>query len=398
MHVDRPGAEVVAARQRHPHPAAAGEQRPEHDDRGPDALDQLVGRHGRDGRRALEARACLGAAGSRWTREAHRLEQVAHDGRRRRCRARWSSVLRAVGQDRRRHQLEHRVLGAAHRHRAAQRARRRARRCDPSGPPVCSPGDGAGAATAGRPPTRRPRRVARATPRDDLPAPSSRRAPTARLVQRRGPVPRRTAARSTADGDGVVETTEYRLAIPWFGWLFALAAARARSRQPPARRDAAARGGRHPTGSTRGPVVVLGLLAAASLAVGYLNTLFTQTVNFAADEFGASERGAGRRRHRRALRDRVRASACVVLADRVGPAPDAARRGGRCAPLLCALGRGRAVVRRGSPSRRPSAGPIAIALGLLVGIVAAEEMPRNCRAYAVSLLALADGPRRRAAP
>ena len=35
--------------------------------------------------------------------------------------------------------------------------------------------------------------------------------------------------------------------------------------------------------------------------------------------------------------------------------------------------------------------PIAISLGLLVGIVAAEEMPRNCRAYAISLLALSTG-------
>ena len=38
---------------------------------------------------------------------------------------------------------------------------------------------------------------------------------------------------------------------------------------------------------------VLGLLAAASLAVGFLNTLFTQTVNFAADEFGASAGAQG---------------------------------------------------------------------------------------------------------
>ena len=39
-------AEVVAARQRHARRAAAGEQRPEHDDRGAHLLDELVGRLG----------------------------------------------------------------------------------------------------------------------------------------------------------------------------------------------------------------------------------------------------------------------------------------------------------------------------------------------------------------
>ena len=32
-----------------------------------------------------------------------------------------------------------------------------------------------------------------------------------------------------------------------------------------------------------------------------------------------------------------------------------------------------------------------IALAFLVGVVASEEMPRNCRAYAVSVLAMAAG-------
>ena len=44
VEVDRPVAEVVAARQRHAHGAAARHQQPEHDDRGAHALDELVGR------------------------------------------------------------------------------------------------------------------------------------------------------------------------------------------------------------------------------------------------------------------------------------------------------------------------------------------------------------------
>jgi MFS-type transporter involved in bile tolerance (Atg22 family) len=38
---------------------------------------------------------------------------------------------------------------------------------------------------------------------------------------------------------------------------------------------------------------VLGLLAAASLSAAFVNTLFTQTVNFAADDFGISEGSQG---------------------------------------------------------------------------------------------------------
>ena len=46
MHVDRAGPEVVAARHCHPGVPDSAEQRPEHGDGGPHALDQLVGRLG----------------------------------------------------------------------------------------------------------------------------------------------------------------------------------------------------------------------------------------------------------------------------------------------------------------------------------------------------------------
>ena len=55
VHVDRAGAEVVAAGHRQPHPAAAREQRAEHVDRRPDPLDQLVRGDRRRGRRCWQA-------------------------------------------------------------------------------------------------------------------------------------------------------------------------------------------------------------------------------------------------------------------------------------------------------------------------------------------------------
>ena len=76
VHVDRPAAEVVAARQRQRDLAAATEQRTEHVDRGADALDELVRSDRRDvtaiGHRdrsiAVERR-----------RHADRRQQIAHD-------------------------------------------------------------------------------------------------------------------------------------------------------------------------------------------------------------------------------------------------------------------------------------------------------------------------------
>ena len=135
-------------------------------------------------------------------------------------------------------------------------------------------------------------------------------------------------------------------------------------------------------------IFVLGLLGAACLAVGYLNTLFTQTVNFAADEFGASEEAQGVA-GTVARFGIVFSLPFVIFADRVGRKKMLVA-AAFCAPTLCALG-------AFAPSfawltvTQTLGRPIAISLGLLVGIVAVEEMPRNCRAYAISLLALATG-------
>jgi len=90
------------------------------------------------------------------------------------------------------------------------------------------------------------------------------------------------------DGEELVESTEYGVTIPWFGWLFrwpvrAVLARRISAQgwwAPPDRLD--------PT-----QLLVLGLLAAASMSAAFVNTLFTQTVTFAADDFGIDNTGVG---------------------------------------------------------------------------------------------------------
>jgi MFS family permease len=192
--------------------------------------------------------------------------------------------------------------------------------------------------------------------------------------------------RLVIDADGAaVQTIDYTIAVPWFAFVFAL----------PVRRAL-----RHPTGGKAQPwwappdrlgarqANVLGLLAAASLIIGYVNTLFTQTVNFAADEFLVNDTSKG------VAAAIVRVGIIftlpiVFLADRVGR-----RRmivfAATAAPLVAALG-------ALSPSFAVLTGtqtlgrPLGLALDVLVAVVAAEEMPRSSRTYAISVLAMASG-------
>lgn len=206
-----------------------------------------------------------------------------------------------------------------------------------------------------------------------------------RYEQAEGPF--RDYARTVrVEGDEVVDTTTYRLEIPWFGWLFrwpvrhALRHHGAGNGTPPRWAPPDRLEPRH--------VMVLGLLAAVSMPSAFVNTLFTQTVNFAADDFGISEQGQGIAGVMVRL-GIVLALPFAVLADRLG------RRRmivllAWLAPLLASLG-----------SLAPNfwvlavsqtiARPLGLALDLLIAVAAAEEMPRNSRAYAVSILAMASG-------
>ncbi len=182
----------------------------------------------------------------------------------------------------------------------------------------------------------------------------------------------------------VTQTTEFTLAIPWWSWLFRVPMERSLARPdpglgrqpwwaPPARLDARA-------------AAVLGTLAVASMVAGYLGTLLSQTITFAAREFDAPAREQG------VALASVRvgvllALVLVALADRRGrrllilvsaAAGCVATATGALAPSLPWLASSQTVARAFS-----------MTLGLVIAIVAAEEMPAGARAYAVSVLAMA---------
>ncbi len=181
----------------------------------------------------------------------------------------------------------------------------------------------------------------------------------------------------------LVETTTYTMTIPWFAWLFRVPVKRVLARTgshrgwwaPPDRLD--------PT-----QLLVVGLMAAASMSAAFVNTLFTQTVNFAADDFGISDSGIG------VAGAVVRAGILVAL-----PAAIIADRVGRRRVIIAVAWLGPLLSLLGAlaPSfvilvvTQTLARPMGIALAFLVGVVASEEMPRNSRAYAVSILAMASG-------
>ncbi|MDG2027140.1 MAG: MFS transporter [Acidimicrobiales bacterium] len=191
---------------------------------------------------------------------------------------------------------------------------------------------------------------------------------------------------ATRDGDvwSVEETTTYRLAIPVWGWLFRFPVARAlRRRQetfgywwaPPDRLDARA-------------AMVLGLLAAVQIVDGYLGTVLTQTLTFATDEFGHGNEAQGW------VLGVVRVGVlfslvAVALADRRGRRTMLVIVGvGSCiftvlgglSPGIWTLGATQLVARG-----------LSTGLGVLIAIVAVEEMPARSRAWAASVLVLSAG-------
>jgi MFS family permease len=180
----------------------------------------------------------------------------------------------------------------------------------------------------------------------------------------------------------ITQTIDYRLDLPFVGWLFAWPVRRALARRtervpwwaPPQRIDAA--GAR-----------ALSLLAAASVVGGYLTALLASSIAFAGCEFGA---GAGAQGvagvvarfggvvalvAAAAAADRLGRRRVIVGAAAVGSVTTAA---GALAPSLPWLAASQAVAR-----------PFALAMLICVAIAAAEEMPAGSRAYAISALGLA---------
>lgn len=190
----------------------------------------------------------------------------------------------------------------------------------------------------------------------------------------------------------VTERTEWWLAIPLWRHLF----------NPLVRRYVIRR---DPPTATRGPNAgrtqapwwsppsrldaqasrVLSLLCGLSMLAGYLGTIITQTITFAADQFGAnkSSQGATLAGIRvgvllslviLAVADRRGRQRLLVLSAVGGTLAAAA---GALAPNLFALGATQTVSRAFST-----------AMVLLIAITAAEEMPAGGRAYAASVLAM----------
>jgi MFS family permease len=220
-----------------------------------------------------------------------------------------------------------------------------------------------------------------AAPRDDVVL-EAHSGPGLVFTQQEGPF---VAYRRTVESDGevLVESTHYAATIPWFAWLFRWPLRGVLSRRltsqgwwaPPDRLD-------------QTQVLVLGLLAAASMSAAFVNTLFTQTVNFAADDFGVDDTGIG------VAGAVVRLGILIAL-----PAAFLADRIGRRRVILVVAWLGPLLSTLGAVApdfavlvaTQTLARPMGIALAFLVGVVAAEEMPRNSRAYAVSILAMAAG-------
>ncbi len=192
------------------------------------------------------------------------------------------------------------------------------------------------------------------------------------------------AAGSDHDDHDVTQTVEFALTVPYFWWIFYVPFRRALSRPgravapwwaPPARLDAQA-------------AAVLGSLGALAIVAGYLNTLFTQTIAFAGEEFGAGGTAQG------VAGAVVRVGGLVALV-----VASVADRRGRRVVLIWSAAAGCVLAVTGGLA--PSLGwlttsqvlarAFATALALVIAIMAAEEMPAGSRAYSVSLLAMAGG-------
>lgn len=130
---------------------------------------------------------------------------------------------------------------------------------------------------------------------------------------------------------------------------------------------------------------VLGLLLTLALVAGYMGTVLTQTVTYAADEFGRGATAQGN--VLAAVRVGVLGSlAIVALSDRKGRRrlllwsvglAIVATVAGAFAPTIEVLGATQTLARG-----------FQTAVTLLLAVVAAEEMPAGARAYAISVMTM----------
>ena len=131
---------------------------------------------------------------------------------------------------------------------------------------------------------------------------------------------------------------------------------------------------------------ILVLLALASIPFAYVNTLFTQTVSFAADDFGRSdtEIGFGAAVVRWGV---IIVPPIAVLADRIG------RRtvlvgAAWIAPILAALG-AFAPNYEWLVASQAVARPLALVINVMILVILTEEMSSESRARSLALVAIA---------
>lgn len=210
-----------------------------------------------------------------------------------------------------------------------------------------------------------------------------RRAGPDRFVAEIGPFGAYERSITVNEDGGVIETIDYRLAVPFWWVLFTLPVRRTLRRTahrdrppwwaPPQVIDARASS-------------VLGLLCSIALVQGYVGTMLTQTITYAAAEFGGTRRDQGTT----LAMVRVGVLLGLVLAtraDRVG------RR------RIVAFSAGAACIAAAAGAATPSLPALGVtqlvatgcagALALLIGIVSAEEVPSGARAYSLSLVTMA---------
>ena len=176
----------------------------------------------------------------------------------------------------------------------------------------------------------------------------------------------------------VHETFSWRLSIPFWGVFFSFLVGKSLPKRskpwwaPPDRLNERS-------------AKVLGILACVQVIDGYLGSVITQTITFAADEFDHSSSAQGITLA--VVRVGVLLSLGVlVIADKKG----------RRNVLLLALVLSIITTALGSfssglwflGSTQLIARGLTTGMGILIGVIAAEELPKGSRAYGVSMLSL----------
>ena len=181
----------------------------------------------------------------------------------------------------------------------------------------------------------------------------------------------------------VVEAVRYRLAVPVWGVAFSWALRRRlrRGAVPPGRAPWWA----PPEVLDARAATVLSLLCILGLVAGYLGTLLTQTITYAAEQFDASTAAQG------TLLAGVRIGVLLSLV-----IVSMADRRGRRVVLLASLLGSCAITAAGAlapgmvwlGTTQTLARALSTVAAILIAVIAVEEMPSGARAFAVSVLAM----------